>query len=244
MTMKILTVVAALAISTSAFAADNFASVRESVQKAFPKTPIDSIKATQIDGLFEIVSGDNIIYYYPKTENIIVGEIYTREGKNITTESRNKIIEKKAASIDISKAIKIGSGKNIVIEFTDPDCSFCRKSYDYWKTKKDVTHYVFLYPVPSLHPKATEKSQWILSQKDKVAAFNDVFSGRFDNLSPKGISHEGKKLLEEHLQIAAKVHVNGTPMFFVNNKFISGANFPAIDKALAAGSSVKTQPKD
>ncbi len=239
MIIKILAVAATLAISTSSLAANNFTSVRESLLKAFPKAPVDGIKSTPIEGLYEIESGDNILYYYPKGENIIVGEIYTREGKDLTAEARNAIIEKKVSSIDTSKAIKIGSGRNIVIEFTDPDCPFCRKSFDYWKTKKDVTHYVFLYPVPSLHPKATEKSEWILSQKDKAAAFNDVLSGRFDNSSPQGITDEGKNLLKEHVQIAGKVHVNGTPMFFVNNKFIPGANFQAIDQALSAAPAVK-----
>ncbi len=243
MIKKILIVVSFFAASSSAIASDNFASVRESLQKAFPQAPVNGVKASPIDGLYEIESGDNIFYYSPKSQDIILGEIYTSRGKNLTAEARNAIIEKKVATIDTSKAIKIGSGKNIVIEFTDPDCPFCRKSYDYWKTKKDITHYVFLNPVPSLHPKATGKAEWILSQKDKVAAFNDVFSGKFDNSSPQGITEEGKKLLREHLQIATKAHINGTPMFFVNNKFIPGANFPAIDKALTGQQGAGKEPK-
>ncbi|HET6420239.1 MAG TPA: DsbC family protein [Geobacteraceae bacterium] len=235
MIKKFLFAVSVIAFSSSAIASDNFASVRESLQKAFPKAPVNGIRQTPIDGLYEIQSGDNIFYYCPKSENIVLGEIYTKEGKNLTAEARNVIIEKKVGSIDTSKAIKIGSGKNIVIEFTDPDCPFCRKSFEFWKTKKDITHYIFLNPVPSLHPKATEKAEWILSQKDKVAAFNDVFSGKFDKTSPQGITEEGKNLLKEQLQIAAKVQINGTPMFFVNNKFIPGANFSAIDQALSAG---------
>lgn len=243
MIKKFLFAVSVVAFSSSAIASDNFASVRESLQKAFPKAPVNGIRQTPIDGLYEIQSGDNIFYYCPKSENIVLGEIYTKEGKNLTAEARNAIIEKKMGSIDTSKAIKIGSGKNIVIEFTDPDCPFCRKSYEYWKTKKDITHYIFLNPVPSLHPKATEKAEWILSQKNKVAAFNDVFSGKFDKTSPQGITQEGKKLLKEQLEIAAKAQINGTPMFFVNNKFIPGANFPAIDQALSAGPGAKKEAK-
>jgi hypothetical protein len=33
-------------------------------------------------------------------------------------------------------------------------------------------------------------------------------------------------------------------MFFVNNKFIPGANFTAIDQTLSAGPATKKQPKD
>jgi thiol:disulfide interchange protein DsbC len=236
MIMRILVIVAPLVLSISAVsAADNFPAIKDSLLKVFPKAPVDSIKPTPIDGLFEIESGDNIFYYYPKSENIVFGEIFTKEGKSITAEARNRIVEKKLASIDVSKAIKIGNGKNVVIEFTDPDCPFCRKSYEYWKAKRDVTRYVFLFPVPSLHPRATEKSAWIMSRKDKAAAFDDVLSGKFDNAAPQGVTDDGKNLLKEHIRLAEKVKVTGTPMFFVNNRFIPGANFPAIDQALAAG---------
>jgi thiol:disulfide interchange protein DsbC len=233
---RILVVIATLAISVStALAADNFPAIKESLLKAFPKAPVDSIRPTTIDGLFEIESDGNIFYYCPKSESIIFGEIYSKDGKSITAEARNRIVENKLASIDVSNAIKIGNGKNVVIEFTDPDCPFCRKSYEYWKTKSGITRYIFLFPVPSLHPKAVEKSEWIMSRKDKAAAFDDVLSGKFDNAAPQGVTDEGKDLLKDHIRIAEKLKVTGTPMFLVNNKFIAGANFPAIDKALATG---------
>ncbi len=233
---KILAAAAVFFISTTvAFAASDYKSVKESLLKAFPGAPVDSIKKTPIEGLFEIRSGNNIFYYCPKSENVIVGEIYTKDRRNLTAEARNELIEKKLDMIDLSKAIKIGNGKNSVIEFTDPDCPYCRKSFEFWKSKKDITHYIFLYPVPSLHPKSPEKAEWILSQKNKAAAFNEVLSGKYDKTLPQGVTEEGKKLLKEQIQIAGEVHVSGTPMFFVNGKFIPGANFQAIDKALEAG---------
>jgi thiol:disulfide interchange protein DsbC len=239
---KIPAVVAVFFICTTmAFAAGDYNSVRESLIKAFPNAPVDSIKKTPIEGLFEIRSGDNIFYYSPKSENIIIGEIYTKDRRDLTAEARNELIEKKLDSIDLTKAIKVGSGKNVVIEFTDPDCPFCRKSFEFWKSKKDITHYIFLYPVPSLHPKSPEKSEWILSQKNKAAAFDDVLSGKYDKSLPQGITEEGKNLLNEQMKIAATVHVTGTPMFFVNGKFIPGANFQAIDKALEAGPAKKQE---
>ncbi len=221
--------------TTMAIAASNYNSVRESLLKNFPNAPVDAIKNTPIEGLYEIRSGDNIFYYSPKSGNIIFGEMFTKDRRNLTAEARNELIEMKYDSIDVSKAIKTGNGKNVVIEFTDPDCPFCRKSFVFWKSKKDITHYIFLYPVPSLHPKSVEKSEWILSQKNKSAAFDDVLSGKYDKSLPQGITDEGKNLLKEQMRIAGTVHVNGTPMFFVNGKFIPGANFKAIDDALAAG---------
>jgi len=50
-----------------------------------------------------------------------------------------------AADLDLSKALVIGNGPKTVIEFTDPDCPFCRKAASYFANRTDVTKYVFLY---------------------------------------------------------------------------------------------------
>ena len=42
-----------------------------------------------------------------------------------------------AAEIDVSKAITIGSGPKTVVEFTDPDCPFCRKASKYFEGRRD-----------------------------------------------------------------------------------------------------------
>jgi thiol:disulfide interchange protein DsbC len=53
--------------------------------------------------------------------------------------------------IPLEKGIKIGDGKSVVIEFTDPDCTFCRKAADWLeKNREGVTRYVFLYPITRL----------------------------------------------------------------------------------------------
>jgi len=37
------------------------------------------------------------------------------------------------------------------------------------------------------------------------------------------------KLIEEHKQLALKAGVNGTPAYWINNKFINGANIALIE---------------
>jgi thiol:disulfide interchange protein DsbC len=37
-----------------------------------------------------------------------------------------------AETLDLDKALRIGTGKTTVIEFTDPDCPYCRKAYQYF----------------------------------------------------------------------------------------------------------------
>lgn len=139
-----------------------------------------------------------------------------------------------AADLDLGKAITIGNGPKSVIEFTDPDCPFCRKASKYFESRRDVTRHVFFFPLPR-HLKAKEKIQYILSQPDRAGAYQDIMSGRmdsiskFDRITPKGI-----KLQEEQLDIAKKHKIDSTPTFMINGRIIEGFDLKKIEEALGS----------
>lgn len=137
-----------------------------------------------------------------------------------------------AATLDFGKAITIGSGAKSVVEFTDPDCPFCRKASKYFEGRSDVTRHVFFYPLPR-HPKAKEKAQYILSQMDRASAYHEVMSGRMDSVQKfEGISAKGVKLQEEQLEIAKKHKIDSTPTFMINGRIIEGFDKKKIEEAL------------
>lgn len=126
-----------------------------------------------------------------------------------------------AAQLDLDKAVKIGSGKTMVIEFTDPDCPFCRKGSEFFRTRRDVTRYIFFNPLP-MHPQAKEKAQYVLSARDRAKAYEEVMSGKLDGKKPDGISEAGIKLLEEQMKIAKEAKVDSTPTFIIYGRIIEG----------------------
>lgn len=137
-----------------------------------------------------------------------------------------------AADLDVSKSITIGSGPKTVIEFTDPDCPFCRKASKYFEGRSDVTRHVFFYPL-AMHPKAKEKVQYALSQMDRPTAYQTVMSGKMDAVQKiEGITAPGVKLQEEHLEIAKKYRVNATPTFMISGRIIEGFDLRRIEEAL------------
>lgn len=137
-----------------------------------------------------------------------------------------------AATLDVSKSITIGSGAKTVVEFTDPDCPFCRKASKYFEGRSDVTRHVFFYPLPR-HPKAKEKAQYVLSQMDRASAYREVMSGKMDALQKfDGITPMGIKQQEEQVEIAKKNKVNSTPTFFINGRIIVGFDQKKIEAAL------------
>ncbi|MBI5484075.1 MAG: thioredoxin fold domain-containing protein [Deltaproteobacteria bacterium] len=137
-----------------------------------------------------------------------------------------------AADLDLSKSISIGSGPKTVIEFTDPDCPFCRKASKYFEGRSDVKRHVFFYPLPR-HPKAKEKARYILSQMDRAAAYRTVMSGKMDSVQKyEGVTPFGAKLQEEQMEIARKHKIDSTPTFMINGRIIVGFDQKKIEEAL------------
>lgn len=137
-----------------------------------------------------------------------------------------------ANNIDFGKSITIGIGPKTVIEFTDPDCPFCRKASKYFDGRSDVTLHVFFYPLPR-HPKAKEKAQYILSQMDRASAYHVVMSGKMDSVQKfEGITANGIKLQGEQVEIAKKQKIDSTPTFFINGRKIVGFDQKVIEEAL------------
>jgi len=136
-----------------------------------------------------------------------------------------------AAEIDFSKAISIGSGPKVVVEFTDPDCPHCRKASKYFEGRPDVTRHVYFYPL-AMHPRAKEKAQFALSMPDKAKAYHDVMSGMLDSIPLLAPTPEGIRLQEQQYELAKKTRVDSTPTFMINGRIIEGFDLRRLEEAL------------
>ena len=225
----------ALVIATGCAAAGETPStdsVREALKKDFPHLQATSINETAIRGLYEIEAGVNIVYYYPDKELLVFGEIWTKDGTNITAGKKTEIASAKLKDIPLDKAVRIGNGKNKVIEFTDPDCPYCRKASAFLKGRDDVTRYVFLFPLP-LHKDAEAHALYVLCAADKGKALEEVMNGQLDGKAlPACSDAKAEALLREHKDLGTTLGVRGTPAFWINGQYVAGANIPAIEGIL------------
>ena len=211
------------------------ATPEESFRKSYPDIPIESVTPTAIPGLYEIVSGGRIAYYAPGPEYLIIGEIVTKEKKNLTQERSSELQGKKFKDLPLEKAVKIGSGSHTVIEITDPDCPFCRKASDYFGKRNDVTRYIFFYPITQLHPNAEAKVRYILCAKDRAKAYEEAMTGKLDEMKFTPCDDAAAaELFKTHQETGEKVGVAsiGTPLFMIDGQVVNGANIPQIEKIL------------
>lgn len=207
--------------------------VTDRLTASYPRLKIDGIRQAPVEGLYELQSGNNILYYYPEKDYLVFGEIWNREGKSLTAERRQEMVTRKIKDLPLEKALVIGNGKNTVIEFTDPDCPYCRKVFSYLETVPDTKQYVFFFPLP-MHRNAESKVRQVLCSKDKAQAFKEAMSGGFDKKPLNGCKDETvTALMQEHKRLARKIGINGTPFLVINGAVVNGANIPQIQKLLA-----------
>jgi thiol:disulfide interchange protein DsbC len=205
--------------------------------KAFPQLKVDSITESRIKGLYEIVSGQNVFYFYPEKDLLLVGDMYTSAGQNLTGEKKRDLKAKfqekaleKLKDLSLEKAVKVGNGPKKVIEFTDPDCPYCRKASEALKKRTDVTRYVFFTPLA--HPNAITKVYYILGSKDKEKAYHEMMEGK---PVPAGQAEPGKEIkaqAEEHMNIGRSLAIDGTPTFYINGQQVVGADMERIENLL------------
>ena len=134
-------------------------------------------------------------------------------------------------TLNLDKAVRIGSGKIMVIEFTDPDCPFCRKADAYFDKRSDVTRYIFFKPLAS-HPASKGKVQYILSSRDKAKAYREASSESFDKNKLAQITPAGVSMQKEHEEIARANKINATPTFVIYGRIVEGFDLKKLEPLL------------
>ena len=200
------------------------------------KITVNSVGDTPVEGVYEVIgnNGATLMYYAPQADVIIFGEMYDQSRKSITAARKIELQSAKIKDIPLADAIRIGSGKNVVIEFTDPDCPYCRQAAKLFEGK-NVTQYVFLFPLKGLHPQAEDKCKYILSAADPGKAYYEVINGwkDKDDLANLAVKDEVKNKVKKLEELGQKLGIAGTPAIWINGNYVPGVNQKMIESLLA-----------
>lgn len=206
---------------------------REKLKTTFPNLHITDFSETPVPGVYEVLAGEQIFYFSPQGY-LFFGELWSKDGRNLTADKREDLLAGVIKELPLDKAVRVGSGPNQVIVFTDPDCSYCRKLESFLDERPDVTRYLFFYPLEALHPQARAKAQLIVCSSDREKTLREVFAGRYDDRQPIKLAAtcEADALLNEHLDLAKRLGIRGTPVLWINGQQVSGADLARIDALL------------
>lgn len=217
--------------------ADQVANKRDEIaqylQTTYGRANFSKISKAPFGGFWEVIIGGKVIYVDVNSQTMFMGRLYSKEGINLTETALKEHYEGLVKEIDLSQAVRIGIGPKQVIEFTDPECPFCKRLDEHLGKRLDISRYVFFTPIVQLHPNAHKRALHVLClpESERATAIHDMFT------TPKPYAQletckEGEALLAKHMALGKKFGVSGTPTIFVDGKLQVGFKPNRIDQAL------------
>jgi protein-disulfide isomerase len=176
---------------------------------------------------------------------------YQRDQQAKQSQEREKTIKQIAGNPNaiVGKSPKRGTGKTVLIEFSDFQCPYCAKAHTnvqqfISKRSTDVTLVYKHLPLTQIHPEAQPAAQdaWAAQQQNKFWEFHDALFANQDQLSNEFYQATAKKLgldlarfdrdrqspaaksaIEADVKLAQSLELNGTPAFIMNGQLFTGA---------------------
>lgn len=211
--------------------ADDVSQIKARLDSHFTEFVGAEITVSPVKPLYEI-KVDNTTLYTIDGDQIIAGLIYDKDKRLITPVYQRSLVPNRVEPaqvqkadlgfLDLSTAVKVGSGSHTVIEFTDVECPYCKRAEAFFEA--NATRYIFFIAL-DFHPNAKPQAIHILCSGDKAEAYKAIMQGNIPNTLLD--CEEGRKLFELHKSYAERLAITGTPMFYVDGVLVEGAD-PAI----------------
>lgn len=197
--------------------------VRKAFNAKFPKAQVQSVTKLPYLGLYEIVIDGEVLYADEDFDYLIDGNIIaTKNMSNLTEQRKRKLsaIDFDDLPLDLAMKRVKGKGERRIAVFSDPDCPYCKRVENDLAKLDNVTIYMFLYPIDSLHPRATEISKQIWCSPDRLKAWDDYMLRK---VAPKADS-SCPNPVDKIVEYGRKKGINATPtMIMPSGERVPGA---------------------
>jgi thiol:disulfide interchange protein DsbC len=174
--MAVLAVIAALQPSVFAGEAPDLAALRSKLAARFPDIPIVDVLPSPLPGMYEVFTGSSMVYVDPTGEFLLVGQLLeTRTRVDLSSERVEARSTVDFNKLPLDRAIKIvkGDGSRKLAVFSDPDCPYCEQLEKELARVNNVTIYILLLPIESLHPEAPARAVRLWCAENPAAAWAD-----------------------------------------------------------------------
>ena len=198
--------------------------LRVALKKLIPDEP-DSIKASPMPGVYEVLYGLDVIYISEDGQFLLSGSLIDVDtGKNLTEDKRAEGRIGLINSIDESKMIVFSPEevKHRVTVFTDIDCGYCRRMHteiDELNKRGIEVRYLF-FPRAGLNSKSYKKAVSVWCAENQQEALTQAKLGK--PVAEKTCDNP----IDEHMVLVSKLGLTGTPASVLANGQIMPGYLP------------------
>ncbi|MFU8789895.1 MAG: DsbC family protein [Methylobacter sp.] len=200
--------------------------VRQALTKSMPSVKINSIKPSEISGLYEVTVGGNIFYVSNDGKYLVQGHLIDIAARTDLTEAKLGGARKQALDklgLDKMIVFKAKINKYTVSIFTDIDCGYCRKLHseiDQYLAEGITVQYLF-FPRAGKGSESYTKAVSVWCADDRKAALTAAKKG--DTPPAKTCDNP----IDQHMELAEEFDVKGTPMIVTEKGTIFPGYLPA-----------------
>ena len=189
--------------------------LREHLAEHYPEFTVDSIESTPLKGVYEIVSGTQVIYMSGDGRYMLRGELLDLEAeRNLTSEVENRLHHARVAKLDDGGFLVYEpSGRDAehtVTVFTDVTCGYCRTLHrEILEVLDDhgIRLRYLMFPRAGVDSSAADTLRDVWCADDPQAAMTAAKAGE----SVPARSGDCEPPVAEHFQAAREIGVSGTP---------------------------------
>jgi len=185
------------------------------LHQRLPDLRVDQVRPAAFGGMYEVVSGDDLVYSDASGEHLLIGRLMdTATRENLTEKRWTELHPVDFATLPLQLAIKTvkGDGSRKLAVFSDPLCPYCQQLEQQLQGLDNVTIYTFLYPLESVHPGASAKAVRLWCSADRSAAWNQWMIRRTEPAQlPPGCDDNPVATLQA---LGQKLQINSTPTLF------------------------------
>ena len=208
------------------------AAIKKALETSMPTAKVDSVKPSEIKGLYEVVVGASIYYVSEDGKYLLQGRLVDVANHTDLTEkklgaTRKAALDKLGADNMIVFKPKIGKYKVSIL--TDIDCGYCRKLHseiDQYMAEGITIQYLFL-PRAGKGSDSYNKAIAVWCAKDRNAAL--TAAKKDQTIEMKTCDNP----IDKHMKLADEFGAQGTPMIVTENGNVSPGYVPAKQLAQA-----------
>jgi thiol:disulfide interchange protein DsbC len=216
--------------------AETVKKITATLHERVPDLHVDQVRPSAFPGMYEVVSGEEIMYSDPRGEHLLLGRLMdTATRENLTEKSWSELHPVDFNSLPLASAIKTvrGDGSRKLAVFADPLCPYCQQLEKQLQSLDNVTIYTFLFPLESVHPGANAQAVKIWCATDPAAAWSDWMVKHADPAPvPATCESNPIALLQA---VGQKLKINSTPtLFYADGRRARGTvQLSQVEQALA-----------
>lgn len=209
--------------------------IQQALSRILPTVKPDRIAPSEIDGLYEVLVGTQILYITDDGKYIVQGSLYD-------VDARRDLTEEKLAAARVEAIDAIGQDQMIVFKpkkeskytlsvFTDIDCGYCRKLHseiDQYLDQGITIQYMF-FPRAGKGSESYNKAVSVWCSEDRNASLTAAKKGDAPD------EKECDNPVDEHMALGQKLGTRGTPMLVTEKGTVLPGYVPADKLAKALG---------